>query len=275
VSYGLADDLQINSTDLAGLKYTVIDRDGDGFDDHIDLDSDGDGKSDKVESGLADADIILLDANANGRIDSVVAVGVDGIADAIQGGVDGASLDYVRLDDDNDSVPNSRDLDSDNDGLLDVFESNLLDQNLDGFADGVDADGNGKIDTGNILRVSDKPNTDGDALPNYADLDSDNNGVFDNRETGAAAGLQLLDVNNDGIIDAASDAANDPDDDGIFGEADGLPNKFGSGSLDSDGEMAQMHQTMVTVMTMAYLTVWKMMHLKPLFQVRVVRASYL
>ena len=58
----------------------------------------------------------------------------------------------VSSDPDNDGITNSKDLDDDNDGILDSVEG-----------------------TGDI---------DGDGIPNKLDLDSDNDGCFDSREGG-------------------------------------------------------------------------------------------
>ena len=88
------------------------------------------------------------------------------------------------------------DLDSDNDGIPDFYESvaqnvSLLgtDANLDGLDDLFDT-------------INPNQDTDGDGVPNYLDVDSDNDGIFDLVESG----FNLTDANNDGIIDNATAA---------------------------------------------------------------------
>ncbi|WP_373456496.1 beta strand repeat-containing protein, partial [uncultured Tenacibaculum sp.] len=82
---------------------------------------------------------------------------------------------------DGDTVPNSLDLDSDNDGIYDVVEADGADVNNDGIADGVPNTSTGipsSASTG--LTV---PNTDGDTDGgNPYDLDSDNDGCSDSNE---------------------------------------------------------------------------------------------
>ncbi|MFK8058360.1 MAG: SdrD B-like domain-containing protein, partial [Saprospiraceae bacterium] len=87
---------------------------------------------------------------------------------------------------------------------------------------------------------------DGDGIPNYLDLDSDNDGIFDVDEAGHAA----ADANDDGVIDGAPssfgvnglfDAVETSADNGIinYGIADSEPSPdgiFDSYELDSDGD---------------------------------------
>ena len=56
--------------------------------------------------------------------------------------------------------------------------------------------------------------TDGDGVPNYIDLDSDNDGIYDIQEAG---GTTIYDTNNDGLVDdiTTDNAANDADNDGL------------------------------------------------------------
>jgi len=129
----------------------------------------------------------------------------DGIPDILEIAPDGRDLDS-----DNDGIPNRLDLDSDNDGILDWHESGAP-QQLDlsslrplggRLAGPVGENGminefESPLDTGKIAyRLA---NTDGDELPDYIDLDSDNDGLPDLVETGVAA---ALDSNHDARIDA-------------------------------------------------------------------------
>ena len=148
--------------DLNAVELSGIDTDGDGVDDDIDLDDDNDG---------------ILD--------------VDEIREARAG---------TNGDSDQDGVLDRFDLDSDNDGIKDVIESDNPDPDGDGRigngavtvnADGIvisDADGTA------IVYNPDRIDPDGPGTPDYLDLDSDNNGIFDVAEAG------LPDPDNDGIV---------------------------------------------------------------------------
>ncbi|WP_207784919.1 hypothetical protein, partial [Flavobacterium difficile] len=79
-----------------------------------------------------------------------------------------------------------------NDGVNDYTEnggSPAGDANSDGVADGPDTDGDGIVDTqDNTVGFGDvnanpTADFDGDGLPNYLDLDSDNDGLSDVVET--------------------------------------------------------------------------------------------
>ncbi|RZJ65778.1 MAG: T9SS type B sorting domain-containing protein [Flavobacterium sp.] len=98
----------------------------------------------------------------------------------------------VPKDSDNDGTPDSQDLDSDNDAVPDVYESQGLNyvplSNLDFNQDGLD-----NIFPANLVLAD----TDNDSIPDYLDLDSDNNGIYDLVESGSGA----ADANNNGIID--------------------------------------------------------------------------
>lgn len=125
---GLADQVE---TALGGTALPLPDTDGDGIDNHRDLDSDGDGMSDLLENGGTDA-------NGDGRADGVDD-NLNGLVDAYEGGATGGQA-LPRPDSDNDGVPNSLDLDSDNDGIPDSREGNG-DSDGDGIPDSLDAPG--------------------------------------------------------------------------------------------------------------------------------------
>jgi len=128
------------------------DTDGDGILDGIAIDSDNDGILDVEE-----------DANLDGDNNPAT----------------------NPTDTDGDGIPNYLDLDSDGDGLLDNYEAqNFADFRLPA---GVDTDGNGLDDiyedypgAGNGLTPID---TDSDNVPDYLDLDSDNDGILDQNES--------------------------------------------------------------------------------------------
>ncbi len=103
----------------------------------------------------------------------------------------------VARDSDGDSVPDAYDLDSDNDGIPDQVEAignvNTVISNTDLNQDGLDdVFGNGIVPS----------DFDGDGIPNFLDLDSDNDGVYDVVEAGSTAS----DSNFDGKIDGGPPA---------------------------------------------------------------------
>ncbi|WP_118951449.1 Ig-like domain-containing protein [Taibaiella helva] len=139
----------------------------------------------------------------------------DGILDSVEGTADA----------DGDGHPNYLDLDSDGDGVPDVIE-----------AGGSDPDNNGLPGTGLITNAdvsatgiplvagggytpSDKDN---DGSPNYLDLDSDGDNIFDVTENGGP------DPDNNGI--AGSGVVNDVDNDGISDIVDDYNNLLGTTS---------------------------------------------
>lgn len=100
----------------------------------------------------------------------------------------------IALDSDNDGLENALDLDSDNDSVPDVIESSgaiITLSNTDANQDGLDdIFGNG----------STPADSDSDTTPDYLDLDSDNDGIYDLEESGSG----LIDIDFDGIVDNAN-----------------------------------------------------------------------
>ncbi len=204
-----------------------------------DIDKDNDGIPDFVESNMAAA---FLDVPANGIInayDPLTAGYVDYNNDYVNdnyqadGDIDNdAVLNYLdtdfpgrvdvnsdgiddRFDKDLDGIINMLDLDSDNDGITDVAEAygvdeggngvidNYADIDGDGLSDNVDVNLNplsGASNTGLGLGL---PNLDLDVMPNFLDLDSDNDGIPDVIE------VLGTDANNNAIIDGFVDANSD------------------------------------------------------------------
>jgi len=173
------------------------DTDGDGVIDTLDLDADNDGILDIVEAGGIDVD-------GNGLVDDASDTDRDGLADVVD--VNPTQADNPTLleeglavtnlpviDTDGDGKRDFQDVDSDNDGLSDLLEGGLNPEELDTNNDGVidplgDADGNGidGVDSNGIATSANPatednpvPDTDGDGVPNYRDLDSDNDGLHD------------------------------------------------------------------------------------------------
>ena len=109
-------------------------------------------------------------------------------------------------DTDGDGIPDFKDIDSDNDGILDNVEAQV---NSDYTAPcGVDSDGNGLDDhyeehpgSGEGLTPI---NSDTDSYPDYLDIDSDNDGIPDNVEGQSTVGYvppSGSDSDNDGLDD--------------------------------------------------------------------------
>ena len=236
----------------------AIDTDGDGIVDSLDLDSDNDGLYDLHESG---ADAATLDTDDDGRIDSSNTVGTNGLADAVETIADngipnyngGTPLDtdsdtvadFRDLDTDNDGIPDAieggndtdgdgvpdyQDTDSDNDGIPDVIEGNTSgnDSDGDGIDDVFDVDQTGGADANND-GVDDAVNaldTDSDGIPDYLDIDSDNDGILDATEA---------DTGTDTDVDGIDDLFDVDQTGGVDGNADGIDDNAAATDTDSDG----------------------------------------
>lgn len=150
-------------------------------------DNDGDGQRDSVD---------LDDDN-------------DGIPDSFEGN---------NADQDNDGIPNRLDLDSDNDGVADLAESGhpyrVYDNNGDGridrpmgsngLADVVETHADSGEAVFSIAQPSSRPlDTDGDNVPDFLDVDSDNDSLTDAEESGVGK-----DANEDGKQDSSDSGVN-------------------------------------------------------------------
>ncbi len=132
--------------------FVNTDTDGDGISDSNDIDDDGDGIIDSVE-----------DANLDGDLNPMT----------------------NPSDSDSDGIPDYLDLDSDNDGVPDNVEAQAPLTFL--APSGIDSDGNGLDDSFEATPGSGEGlipvDTDGDSIPDYLDLDSDNDGIKDMDES--------------------------------------------------------------------------------------------
>jgi gliding motility-associated-like protein len=138
----------------------------------------------------------------------------------------------VPKDTDQDGISDQLDIDSDNDGIPDAIEaqgSNFItntavDLNKDGLSDAYgNAMGIVPIDTDLDASIA--------GVPDYLDLDSDNDGIYDLVESGSGA----IDTNNDGIVDGAKSSF------GSNGLSSSVETLAGSGILkytiqDTDGD---------------------------------------
>jgi len=135
-------------------------------------------------------------------------------------GLDDIIIRQILKDRDNDGVADVFDLDSDNDGIGGIVEdgwahlSNGTDKmNLTGTW--IDANGNGWHDETEAAYIASSnvaTDFDGDGIPNYIDLDADNDARFDVEEASLFNGDG--DINGDGVGDGAD------------GDGDGILNAF-------------------------------------------------
>ena len=186
------------------------DNDDDSLRNAIDLDSDNDGINDLAET-------LGLYSDEDGLIDNFVDDNADGLHDSLQ------ATGAAQLDTDNDLIPDYQDVDSDQDGLTDLLESGGIDEDNDGRVDGFeDVAGDGADDARQMLGPS-TPDTDLDGVPDWLDLDADNDGKMDIIEAGG------IDIDGNGKVDASLDS----DDDGLPDSVD--VDQTGALDADSDG----------------------------------------
>lgn len=227
------------------LSQPFCDNDGDGIPNDKDLDADNDGIPDAVEAQATDSYI------APGAIDATTGIPAFG-AD-----IDG--LDTLE-NTDNNGLPDYLDLDSDNDGIFDIEESDNLSLDTDGdgrtnenvgangLTNSMDttddySDADGQLNDPNLLPndqnsatpevdYRDLPDNDQDGIPDGVDLDDDNDGIPDLVENDGND--PFMDTDNDGtpdyldtdvpnFVDANNDGINDTfdkDQDGVLDQLD-------------------------------------------------------
>jgi len=182
-SDGIPDFQDPDSTGAAAL-----DNDADGLTNQEELaagtdpenpDTDGDGLNDGSEVDIYGTDPLFTDLDADD----------DGIPDSVEGGGD----------QDDDGIANFLDLDSDNDGITDTVEAGGVDANGDGIVDGFTDTDNDGFDDQSAASPLPVPDTDGDGLADYLDVDSDQDGLSDIFEAGG------LDADDDGKVDNFTD----------------------------------------------------------------------
>lgn len=217
--------LAVAASDEVYLDGSSADPDGDGFSNDVDVDDDNDGIPDVRENlagldpdGDNDGDGIPNWRDASDRGDGSPAV--------CSTSADGSTCVTLSTlyDSDGDGRPNHLDVDSDDDGLLDSLEAGHTETDDDGDglldgpygANGLADEVETAPDSGAILYSL--RDTDGDELPDFLDLDSDGDLVFDVVESGSGA----LDGDGDGRIDAGADA----DADGLRDVVDGDAGRF-------------------------------------------------
>ena len=203
------DDFRDEDSDNDGIKDIVegqYDLDHDGYENYRDLDTDGDGLSDYLEAG--DNRNHLTDSDNDSLPDYLETNDIDTDGDGL--------VDAFDKDDDGDKVataselgprPSEMLLDRDHDGIPDYLElpQHELDENSD-------ADGDGILDKVECPDGYLCPDSDNNFIPDYLDLDSDNDGLSDDMECGA---MSCLDSDNDGLADYKESNVIDSDYDGI------------------------------------------------------------
>ncbi len=187
---GALDPFRFDNFRLQGCQLLPIDTDSDLVFDYLDNDSDNDGIPDALE---ANNSLLPADFNSSGKLVSAVdALGIPIIA---SGG-------FTPVDTDGDGVRNFQDIDSDNDGIVDVIESQpslgyIAPTGFDADADGIDNAFDAKFNPANTLTFI-LEDTDGDGTPDMFDADSDDDGLLDVVE--AAQGAFVAgDTDGDGL----------------------------------------------------------------------------
>ncbi|MFC2109779.1 T9SS type B sorting domain-containing protein [Bacteroidota bacterium] len=114
---------------FATSSQNIIDTDFDAVPDYIDVDSDNDGIYDLIESNSG-----MTDADNNGIIDGNSAdFGNNGLYNAIETTPDSGILNYTIADTDTDTIPDSSEMDADDDACNDVIEAGFTDNNENGY----------------------------------------------------------------------------------------------------------------------------------------------
>ena len=227
---GIPDIVEAGGTDANGdgVVDSYTDSDGDGFDDHEDTTEGGTAYPDPDTDG----DGII----GTGPINDPDGDGFSNITDTTEGGT---ALD--NPDTDHDGIPDNLDIDSDNDGITDVYEAGGTDADGDGRIDGyTDNDGDGFNDGQDTTQGGTnlpQTDTDGDGHPDYLDIDADNDGIPDNIEAqGTDEYLPPTGIDSDGDgldnrydPDNAANILTDPEDT----DGDNTPDYL---DLDSDND---------------------------------------
>ncbi|MEM6271752.1 MAG: T9SS type A sorting domain-containing protein, partial [Bacteroidota bacterium] len=202
------------------------DSDFDGVPNHYDIDADNDGLADAVEAngGATPANF----DNATGQFTGPV--GVNGMPDNAETAVDNGITILALTNSDTDALPDYLDIDADNDGIVDNVEI----QTTVGYVapSGTDADGNGRDDAYDGANALTPTNTDGATVPDYLDLDSDDDGVPDT--------IEGHDANMDGVADTAP-SGNDADGDGLDDAYDNVV--LGGAGVNATGSNAPLQNT--------------------------------
>ena len=182
---GVNDDLD-NLQDI--LDVLADDADQDGIPDMFDA----------VDNSQVSASAVV--ENAIEEVEALQALGGDLNNNGIEDNLETEFTIFNELsglNEDGDSQPNHRDLDSDNDGVADVTEAGLVDLNNDALLDA----GEAIVDD-----LANLPDTDSNSVPNFLQVQSD--GVT-NDLLSTDLDAATVDTDNDGRIDDITDADSD------------------------------------------------------------------
>ena len=214
----------------------MVDTDGDGTPDYLDLDSDGDGIPDSVEGRPSpgtgepidsDGDGIYdfrdTDSDGNGIPDMDepdTDMDMDGLQAYCDTDDDGDRILDVEeiggnpdapLDTDGDGMFDYQDIDSDADTIGDLSES-TVDTDGDGTPDRFDQDSDNDTwtdaeEAGDTDVATPPIDSDGDGIPNFRDTDSDDDGLSDADERTYGTDPTNPDTDGDGVSDLVEIAA--------------------------------------------------------------------
>ncbi len=174
----------------------LFDFDMDGIPNHFDLDSDNDSIYDIVEAGNGSQD-----TDNNGMTNNNV--GNNGLDDTLEDvDTDLATITYTITNTDTNGNEDYLDIDSDDDGIVDVIEAQPTISYIS--PDTTDSNDNGVFDVYETLgNLSD---VDGDSIPDYQDLNSDDDYYSDL--------IEAYDIDNDGVANILP-SNTDVDNDGL------------------------------------------------------------
>ncbi|MBT8297687.1 MAG: hypothetical protein KJO52_05080, partial [Maribacter sp.] len=210
-----------------GFGIIPINSDNGYIPDYLDLDSDIDGIRDNVESQTINSFIPPSGFDINGN----------GLDDAYEGSY---GFGIIPISSDDDEYPDFRDFDSDGDGIKDKVEAQTTLDYIPPSGDANFNDIDDSYETGLIPIDS-----DGDILFDYRDLDSDNDGILDNKEgqesdsyispTGQDANHDGMDdaYGSSGIVPVNTDGDNEPDFRDLDSDNDDCYDTMEAGYLDA------------------------------------------
>ena len=254
----------IDCEDDGGDGECAADLDEDGVCDDVDTDDDGDGVEDDVDSDDRDP-FRCVDTDEDGCDDCVSGTfdpSADGVDSDGDGSCDGGDVcvgDDSSGDLDEDGVCDDVDTDDDGDGVEDDVDSDDRDRfrcvdtdedgcddcvsgTFDPSADGVDSDGDGSCDSGDVCVGDDSSgDLDEDGVCDDVDTDDDGDGVEDDVDSDDRDRFRCVDTDEDGCDDCVSGTF-DPSADGVDSDGDGSCDSGdvcvgddSSGDLDEDG----------------------------------------